>query len=163
MADFLLLIPTGPNVGLTTVSIGLVRAFEREGIRVGFAKPIAQRRTGAIGDASERSTEIVRASTHLNPPEPLTREHVERAMREGDEQRLLEEVVARVTPLRESADVVVVEGLVPTEEMPFAVQLNASLGRALDADFIVVGAPTRGGPDALVQSAQLAASGYARD
>ncbi len=56
MAQFLLLIPTGPNVGLTTISIGLVRAFERQGVRVGFAKPIAQPRPGRV--EPERSTEI---------------------------------------------------------------------------------------------------------
>jgi phosphate acetyltransferase len=162
MADFLLLIPTGPNVGLTTVAIGFVRAFEREGIRVGFAKPIAQPRLGGSGE-SERSTEIIRASTHLDTPEPVTREHAERAMREGNEQRLMEEVVARVRSIQENADVVVVEGLVPTEDMPFATQLNASLGRTLDADLIFVCAPADASPDTLVQSVQLTARSYPSD
>jgi phosphate acetyltransferase len=158
MADFLLLIPTGPNVGLTTVSIGLVRAFEREGVRVGFAKPIAQPRPGE----SERSTEIIRAATHLDPPASIPRETVERAMRDGEDQRLMEDVVARLAPMGESADVIVVEGLVPTDDMPFAIQLNTSLGRTLDASLILVTAPTDGA-EALVEDVRLAVANYPKD
>ena len=38
----LLVAPTGPGVGLTSVSLGLVRAFESHGLKVGFVKPIRQ-------------------------------------------------------------------------------------------------------------------------
>ncbi|HXX68459.1 MAG TPA: phosphate acetyltransferase [Polyangiaceae bacterium] len=161
MAEFLMLVPTAPHVGLTTISVGLVRAFEREGVRVGFVKPIEQPRSGRSG-GSERSTNIVRAAAHLEPPVPLTWEQAERAVREGEEQRLMEDVIARVSAMREHADVVVVEGLVPTEDVPFATQLNASLRRTLDADLILVAAPVAG-PDAFVEGVRLTASSYPRD
>jgi phosphate acetyltransferase len=161
MADFLLLIPTGPNVGLTSVSIGLVRAFERQGVRVGFAKPIAQPRPGHV--EPERSTEIIRAAAHIDPPTPISRETAERAMREGDEQRLLEEVVARASAGAEHCDVVVIEGLVPTEDTPFASHVNASMGRALDADLILVTTPNGSSPETLVDTVRLAAQPYPAD
>ncbi len=161
MAEYLLLIPTGPHVGLTTVSIGMVRAFEREGLRVGFAKPIAQQRS-ATAAAPERSTAIVRATTHVAPPAPIPREQAEQAMREGDEARLMEEVVARLSAVGQGADVVVVEGLAPSDDMPFATALNASLRRTLDAELIVVGEPLAG-PGAFVEAVELAASLHPRD
>jgi phosphate acetyltransferase len=162
MVDFLLLIPTGPSVGLTTVSIGLVRAFERQGIRVGFAKPIAQPRPGRTSRL-ESSTEIIRTVTHIEPPAPLAREHAEQAIREGQEQHLMEEVVALVSDVGARSDVVVLEGLVPTDDMPFASQLNASMGRALDANLILVSAPGEGDPAALVACINLTASSYPRE
>jgi len=38
----LLLVPTEGRVGLTSVSLGLLRALDRRGLRVGFVKPIRQ-------------------------------------------------------------------------------------------------------------------------
>ena len=34
--------PTGFGVGLTSISLGLIRALQRTGLRVHFLKPIAQ-------------------------------------------------------------------------------------------------------------------------
>jgi phosphate acetyltransferase len=160
-AEYLLLIPTGPHVGLTTVSIGMVRAFEREGLRVGFAKPIAQQRSRRT-PATERSTAIVRATTHLDPPDPIPRERAEQAMREGDESRLMEDVVARLSAVGQRSDVVVIEGLAPADDMPFANELNAALRRTLDADLIVVGMPVDG-PEGFLEAVELAVSGHPRD
>ncbi len=53
--------PTDFGVGLTSISLGLVRTLERAGLKVGFFKPIAQPHPGDTGP--ERSTELV-ARTH---------------------------------------------------------------------------------------------------
>ncbi len=84
-------------------------------------------------------------------------------MREGDEQRLLEEVVARANAGVENYDVVVIEGLVPTEDTPFASNVNASMGRALDADLILVTTPNGSNPETLVDVVRLAAQPYPTD
>ncbi|MCF5827250.1 AAA family ATPase, partial [Pseudomonas syringae] len=47
--------PTDFGVGLTSISLGLVRTLERAGLKVGFFKPIAQPHPGDLGP--ERSTE----------------------------------------------------------------------------------------------------------
>ena len=49
MSRIIMLIPTGTSVGLTSVSLGVIRAMERKGVRLSVFKPIAQPRTG--GDA----------------------------------------------------------------------------------------------------------------
>ena len=42
----IMLIPTGTSVGLTSVSLGVIRAMERKGVRLSVFKPIAQPRSG---------------------------------------------------------------------------------------------------------------------
>lgn len=46
MSRTIMLIPISAGVGLTSVSMGLLRAMERKGVSVSFYKPIAQPRTG---------------------------------------------------------------------------------------------------------------------
>ncbi|MFT7683920.1 MAG: phosphate acetyltransferase, partial [Moritella dasanensis] len=57
-----MLIPVGVGVGVTSVSLGMVRAFERNGLNVNFFKPVAQPRQGEKGP--ELSTEIIRQGTN---------------------------------------------------------------------------------------------------
>ena len=42
MSRTIMLIPTGTNVGLTGVSLGVIRAMERQGINLNVFKPVAQ-------------------------------------------------------------------------------------------------------------------------
>ena len=46
MSRTIMLIPTSAGVGLTSVSMGVLRAMERKGVSVSFYKPIAQPRSG---------------------------------------------------------------------------------------------------------------------
>lgn len=48
--------PTDFGVGLTSISLGLVRTLERAGLKVGFFKPIAQPHPGDLGPRSEEHT-----------------------------------------------------------------------------------------------------------
>ena len=41
MTTAILVVPTEQRVGLTTVALGLVHALDREGIPVGFCKPVS--------------------------------------------------------------------------------------------------------------------------
>ena len=54
MTRTLLVAPTGHGVGLTATCLGLVHALERQGVSVGFYKPLAQPR--ARGADQDRST-----------------------------------------------------------------------------------------------------------
>ena len=58
MTRTLLVAPTGHGVGLTATCLGLVHALERQGVSVGFYKPLAQPR--ARGADQDRSTALVR-------------------------------------------------------------------------------------------------------
>jgi phosphate acetyltransferase len=147
--------PTGVGVGLTSVTLGLVRALDRVGLRVGFYKPIAQP-TGQQ-EGPERSTHFVRKTTPLNPPTPIDIHHAQQLISEGEKDQLMEEIVGAYHEAAENADVVVVEGLVPTGSETYADQLNADIARTLDAEIILVTSGNNQSPGELTDRIELAA------
>ena len=159
MPHTLLTVPTGHGVGLTSASLALVRALDRQGVRVGFCKPIAQRHVGDRGP--ERSTALLKLASSLQPPEPLNLERVEELLATGDEQRLMEEIVARCAGVFAQADVVVVEGLVPSVELTYSNRINQGLARTLDAEVVLVGKPGSRTADDVSESMSIAAHLYA--
>ena len=133
------LAPTGFSVGLTSISLGLVRALEQNGLKVGFYKPIAQPHPGDAGP--ERSTELIARTHGLTPPAPQPLPTVEHMLGEGHLDELLEEIVSGFQQAAAGADVVVVEGMVPTRHASYAARLNFHLAKCLDAEVILVSAP----------------------
>ena len=87
MPRTLLVAPAGRNVGLTTACLGFVRALDRLGARVAFVKPIAE-------NGEDRSGPLMRLATRVDPPDPIERRAAEERLAAGDDQTLMEEVVA---------------------------------------------------------------------
>ena len=158
MAQYIMMVPTGQRVGLTTVSVGLLHALDRRGLPVGFAKPIAQRHLSDQGP--ERSTRLVEMISSLTPPQPVSMEHAEDLYSRGEQNQLLEEVIVRAQEAAEGADIVVLEGLVATPQQPYAPGLNASVARSLDADIVIVTAPGERSPEALSDVLELSARDF---
>lgn len=131
--------PTGFGVGLTSISLGLVRALELAGLKVGFYKPIAQPHPGDRGP--ERSSELIARTHGLTPPKALELSQVERMLGDGQLDELLEEIVSRYQQAAEGKDVVIVEGMVPTRHASYAARVNFHLAKSLDAEVILVSAP----------------------
>lgn len=131
--------PTGFGVGLTSTSLGLVRALELAGLQVGFLKPVAQPHPGDLGP--ERSTELVARTHGLKPPMPLGQSQVERMLADGQLDELLDEITHLYQQAAQSKDVVIVEGMVPTRHASYAARINFHLAKSLDADVILVSAP----------------------
>ena len=82
MPRTLLVAPAGRAAGLTTATLGLLRALDRQGARVAFAKPIATR-------AEDRSLALVKLGSSLQPPDPLPYALVEDLLSDGDDQTLM--------------------------------------------------------------------------
>lgn len=136
MARTLLIVPTGHKAGLTSVCLGLVRALERSGARVTFAKPLSQ---ASRSWQTDHSTQLIRSLTHLEPPEPIDEHRAAELLSEGQDQVLMEEIFGHVESVRTGADVVVVEGLVPDEAKIYSARVNRLMAEALDADLVLVG------------------------
>ena len=130
--------PTDFGVGLTSISLGLVRVLERAGLKVGFFKPIAQPHPGDTGP--ERSTELVTRTHGIKPPTPLSLSHVERMLGDGQLDELLEQIIRLYQQACVDNDVVVVEGMVPTRHASYAARVNLHLAKSLDAEVILVSA-----------------------
>lgn len=139
MARILFVSPTSESVGLTSVALGLVRAFDLAGQRAVFAKPFAQ--PGREHRGRDHSTALIEMIIGHTPPSPIPATRLEEYLAEDRGSELLEEVIARLTPLHHQAEVLVVEGLVASGDFHFDQQLNEHLVRTLDADVLLVSAP----------------------
>ena len=143
MSRTLLVVPTGPAVGLTSTCLGLLRALDRCGVAAGYVKPLAQPHPQGRPD---ESAAIVRALTGIDPPEPLPAQVVEERLSSGHLDDVLEQVVARWQPVQDACDVVVVEGLKPGPTQIYSGRVNGALATAVDAAVVLVGAwPSRSG------------------
>ncbi|MFE8730285.1 AAA family ATPase, partial [Aeromonas hydrophila] len=88
-------------------------------------------------------TAVIRAAANINPPEPFTLSYAENMISSSNTDILLEEIVARFEEhvKASGAEVLVVEGMVPTDKQPFANKLNYDVAKALDADMVFVTHP----------------------
>jgi phosphate acetyltransferase len=152
MAHTLLVAPAGRQVGLTTACLGLVRALDRRGVRVAFAKPIAAR-------GEDRVSTLVRLGAHLAPPTPISRAEADDLLAAGDDQTLMERVVALCAEAAEGADVLVVAGMWPEPGMVHSSRVNALMLKALDAELVLVGSPRGESPGELANAMAIAARG----
>lgn len=145
----LFLAPSGFGGGLNSISLGLIRALENAGLKVGFFKPIAQ--PFPLDRGLERSCILVERTLNHSSPEPLPLEQVERQLADGELDLLLEDVVSRYQQVAAGKDVVVVEGMVPTREFNHTSRINSHLAKSLDAEVILIAAQ---GKDTLKRMAE---------
>ncbi len=134
-----LIVPAGTDVGLTSVSIGLVRTFDRLGAAVGFLKALGQPRAGEDFD---RSTAYLRVAGTMDPPPAVPVEKTRAALRSDSLDDLMEEVVTNFERLPLEQETIVVEGVVATADFPVPRKINAALARALSAEVVFVARPT---------------------
>ena len=145
-----LVAPTRPAVGLTSVALGIVRALQRQGVAVGFVKPVAQ-------DVTDASANFAREIFHIEVPAPfpLAKAADRIAANQGGE--LQEEIVALCMKAGQGCSVLVIEGLHAGDSQAFAAQLNIDIASSLKAGIIVVADGSL--PDAVAE-ARMAVSQY---
>ena len=158
MSRTIMLIPIGSGVGVTSVSLGMVRAMERQGVAVNFYKPIAQPRSGETGP--ERSTATLRNASAINPPEPFAMQYAENLISSGKTSELLENIVERFRQGTVDSDVIIVEGLVPTDKHQFANEVNYSIAKALGAEMVFVTHPSNDSSQQLKERMEIAVSSF---
>ena len=151
------LAPTGPSVGLTSVSLGLVRALDQMGLRVSFYKPIAQMTSS---DQTERSTHFIRELSQLTPPDPLEFHYIETLLSEGKSAQLMAEIVEKFDQASQDAEVIVVEGLVARSSETYADTLNADIVQTLGAEVILVSSMGKGDISQLEERIEITSQLY---
>lgn len=158
MSRTIMLIPTGTSVGLTSVSLGVIRAMERKGVRLSVFKPIAQPRAG--GNAPDQTTTIIRRNSSIPAAEPLQMSRVESLLGSNQQDVLMEEIIARYHENTKDAEVVLVEGLVPTRKHQFASALNYEIAKTLNAEIVFVTALGNDSPAQLKERIELTQSSF---
>ncbi|WP_116473839.1 phosphate acetyltransferase [Zobellella maritima] len=160
MARTIMLIPVSSGVGATSVSLGMVRAMARNGVNISFFKPVSQPRTRR--KSQDHSSAVIANGSHIMPPEPFALSYAESMISAGSLDVLLEEIVARYEKhVRDScAEVVVVEGLIPTDKQPFANRINYDVAKALDADMVFIAQPGNDSSQQLKERIELACANF---
>ncbi len=158
MARRIMLIPISTGVGLTSVSMGLVRALEQKALKVNFFKPIAQPRSGESGP--EKSTLIVTKGSPITPPTPIDLGYAEQMIGDGKGELLLEEVVERFENAISADEVAIIEGMVPTRKQPYAGRVNREIAQTLGADIVFVLTPGNDSSEQLEDRLEIAAGTY---
>jgi len=144
---------TQPNVGLTSVSLGLLRALQRRGLKVAFVKPVTKRTPD-----KEPSVLFARNICKVaNTPNPLPMSLVTQYVTSGKTDELLEDIVSLAMSCTEGADVLVVEGMQADPSRAFIPRLSGDIARSLQADVVLVasGADAEGIAQANYMIAQI--------
>ena len=139
MSRIIMLIPTGTSVGLTSVSLGVIRAMERKGVRLSVFKPIAQPRTG--GDAPDQTTTIVRAnSSTTTAAEPLKMSYVEGLLSSNQKDVLMEEkIVIDGTEYLVGHTREYVKAAIPWEEGKKGAMITGTMASMLNDEVFLLG------------------------
>lgn len=153
MSRTIMLIPIGQGVGLTSVSLGLIHGFQREGLKANFFKPISQPRPGYEGP--ELSTRIVFNASGIESPMPIPLEDAESMISEGNKDVLLEQLVANHQELLASGDITIIEGMVPTRRHTYATRMNMDIAKTLDAEVVFVAVPGADKPKDLRERVEI--------
>jgi phosphate acetyltransferase len=126
--------PTGLHSGLNSISIALLHALDTQGIKASFFKPVAPYTEGDI----ERSTQMVKQTYALNPPQPMPLKQAQQLISAGQTDRLLEDLVGLHYVATSGTEVAIIEGLVPDRSEPYTAKINAEIAKSLNADIILV-------------------------
>ncbi len=135
MSRTIMLIPTSTSVGLTSVSLGVIRSMEQKGVSLSVFKPIAQSRCCG---AQDQTTTIIRSHSSIKTAEPLDMAYVESLLTTNQKDVLMEKIVALYHENTKDAEVILIEGLVPTRKHPFAQSLNYEIAKTLNAEIVFV-------------------------
>ncbi|MCF8208862.1 MAG: phosphate acetyltransferase [Rhodoferax sp.] len=125
---------TQPNVGLTSVSLGLLRALQRRGLKTAFVKPITK-----YTPDTEPSTLFARSICQAHKtPDALPMSMVTQRVTSGKTDELLEDIVSLAMSRTEGADVLLVEGIHADPSRAFIPRLSGDIARSLQADVVLV-------------------------
>jgi len=149
----ILVAPAGRRVGLTTACLGLVRALDRQGVRVSFVKPIANREVS-------QSAELMALGAHILPVKSVPIHTAEDLLAAGDDQTLMEHVVEVAGKAGVGADVLIVEGMNPEPGIVHASRVNELMLKALDAELVLVAAPRSQSAMEVADAIAIASRGY---
>lgn len=152
----ILFIPTNGGIGLTSACLGFVRALDFLGIKAGFMTPFSQ---SSSDNTLSQSSVLMQNAFHLDPPASISRQHLERMLGNDQLDELMEEVVEQYQQIANKYDVIVCEGLVPSNDSTYAEQVNVAIAQALDAKVIFVSTGDLAQPNAIADKLDI----YARD
>lgn len=146
MKHVFLMVPNGIGVGLTAVSLGLERAFEKRGIKTCLFNPMANLApSSSVAADSDPSTQI---------------QFLEQLLSQGLQDQLIENLISRFESISKDADIAIVQGIISTTLRTYAPRFNRKIAGALDAEVIFVTTPGNRTPKELDEQIEIMAQFY---
>ncbi|BGI51082.1 MAG: phosphate acetyltransferase [Arsenophonus endosymbiont of Ceratovacuna japonica] len=134
MSNTIMLISTDINVGLTSVTLGVIHLIEKKGINLTFFKPINQLNVGN----KDQINKMLYSHTNINIAESLNINYVKSLLAKNQKNILMEEIFTRYYESKKQSKIILIEGLVPNSNYPFVKSLNYDIAKTLGADIIFV-------------------------
>jgi phosphate acetyltransferase len=134
MAKSIFIAPTAKNAGLTSVSLGLLRALDELGVRVGFFKPLTQ----VASDKQDHSIHFARAINHIDTPDAINILEAQAFISRGDKGLLMERIAENFHYVKQKYDLIIVEGIVPTQDQAYSSELNRDIAGSMDSEIILL-------------------------
>jgi phosphate acetyltransferase len=147
------LVPSGHDVGLTSVSLGVYKSLVDKGYSTAFLKPISQPHSSK--SQIDQSAELIKNISGFEAPQPIKMEYAEHLLSIGHEQELMEEVVDLKESISEEFDFLIVEAMVPSKELFYTRQINQLMVQALDAEVILVSSQSGKSPEDLSHALEI--------
>ena len=120
MAKAILVVATHPGIGLTSTVLGLYHALDRKGVKVGFHKPVMQYDVESQ-DVDHSRAVLLHSSRAVGDDALVIRpEAVQQALDADNLDELMETVIQNFEAAKGDADVVIMEGLLETPNVPYA-------------------------------------------
>lgn len=129
MTHAIQIVPTHSGVGLTSCSIGLFYAFHRRGIQAVYYRPIAQ--------SDNHAHDIIQTLCAEPLPEPISIKRADSLLSSGKDDILLEEILISYEKLKANNQVVIIGGLLESNQQPYANELNQKIAKAIGADIVL--------------------------
>jgi len=134
MAKSIFIAPTAKNAGLTSVSMGLLRALDELGVRVGFFKPLTQVASGK----EDHSVHFAKAINHIDTPDAINILEAQAYISRGDKGLLMEKISENYHQVQQKYDLIIIEGIVPTQDQAYSSELNKDIAGSLDSEIILL-------------------------
>ena len=139
MAKAILVVATHPGIGLTSTVLGLYHALDRKGVKVGFHKPVMQYDVESQ-DVDHSRAVLLHSSRAVGDDALVIRpEAVQQALDADNLDELMETVIQNFEAAKGDADVVIMEGLLETPNVPYGRRMQPGKSpAALGADVILL-------------------------
>lgn len=123
--------PTRTGIGLTSVSLGIVRALQRMRVDARFVKPVAL-------ESKSNSGHFAEAIFQIPVPDAISLQETTERIASNQTAELLEEIMALCMNAAPERGVLVVEGLHVDSAYSFIPKLNTDIASSLKAEVIVI-------------------------
>ena len=149
---------THSGAGLTSISLGLIRALENKGLKVGFFNPIAFPYNQ--DQSSNYASELIEHTLGIKSPHPFSKSYLEQKYSANQLDVFLEELLGLFYEFSHNKDVMVVQGITPSAKSSYANVVNAAIAKALNADIVMVTTPDDTELTELVSSIEVQAHAF---